>query len=199
MVLSALENTILATHPKDDSLLELWSGGWPQAPREFEALVDVFGERLARYAFRRIGNLHDAEDVAQKVFVQAFAVRKRYRDVQNVGPYLYRMTANACTDWLRYRGRRPETPLEETAEALPSDWPDAGDEAAAREEQQRIEGWLQSLPQRQADVIRLRVFGDLPFAEIAQSLGCSEPTVKSRFRYGLEKLKAMILGRKEAP
>lgn len=198
MVLSALENIIPVTHPKEESLSDLWSGGWPQTPREFGELVDVFGERLVNYAFRRIGNLHDAEDVAQKVFVQAFTVRDRYRNVQNVGPYLYRMTANACTDWLRYRGRRPETPFDEIAESLTENRPSPADKTAEREEQRRIDGLLNSLPQPQADIIRLRVFGDLSFADAARSLGCSEPTAKSRFRYGLEKLKAKILGRKEA-
>ena len=46
----------------------IWEGGWPQTPGEFERLVEAFQDRLVRYAFRRLGNLHDAEDVAQEVF-----------------------------------------------------------------------------------------------------------------------------------
>jgi RNA polymerase sigma-70 factor (ECF subfamily) len=41
-------------------------------------------------------------------------------------------------------------------------------------------------------VIRLRIYGDLPFEAVAQSLGCAVPTVKSRFRYGIQKLRRIL-------
>lgn len=50
-----------------------WHGGWPQDAAGFEPLVGCFQDRLVGYAFRRLGNLADAEDVVQDVFVRAFA------------------------------------------------------------------------------------------------------------------------------
>src|SRR5206468_2754628 len=53
---------------------------------------------------------------------------------------------------------------------------------------ERVRELLASLPDEQADALRLRFFGDLTFPEIASALGCSLNTAKSRVRYGLEKI-----------
>ena len=55
-----------------------------------------------------------------------------------------------------------------------------------------IERLLTRLPARQAEAIRLRVFGCLPFAAIAEAVGVSLPTIKSRFRYGVERLRGIL-------
>ncbi|MBN2326885.1 MAG: RNA polymerase sigma factor [Candidatus Omnitrophica bacterium] len=194
----ASEIVMTATHPHDGAAAASWSDDWPQTPGEFKLLVDAFGERLVRYAYRRLGNLPDAEDVVQKVFLKAFTKRARYRKIHHVGPYLYRMTANACIDWQRYRGRRREESLDERVSGtIARDGPDAAERAFATEEQLCMERLLDELPRRQAEVIRLRVYGGLAFADIAAAAGASEATVKSRFRYGLEKLKVKLSGRKE--
>src|SRR5688572_9235029 len=80
-----------------------WTAPWPQTAAEFENLIDAFQDRLVRYAYRRIGNFQEAEDVAQEVFVKAFMLRSRMKDVTSVGAYLYRMAANECTDCGRKR------------------------------------------------------------------------------------------------
>ncbi|MCD8035312.1 MAG: hypothetical protein LUF83_13615 [Alistipes sp.] len=59
-------------------------------------------------------------------------------------------------------------------------------------EAKRIDSLLGSLPPEQADVIRLHTFGSLRFTEIAEVLDCPVTTVKSRFRYGIDKLKNVL-------
>ena len=150
-----------------------------------------------------MGHRQDAEDAIQKVLVNVFLQRVKYRDVPHVTAFLYRMAANACVDTARKRGRKAEIPLEsiefqefafqEFAQGSPS----AASEAAALEELQRIELLLAGLPRRQAEVIRYWVFDELSFADIARIIGRSEATVKSRFRYGLLKLKKKILSEGE--
>ncbi|MFB3787783.1 MAG: RNA polymerase sigma factor [bacterium] len=177
---------------------EAWTRGWPQTAREFEALVEAFQDRLVRFAFRRLGHRQDAEDAIQQVLVNVFLHRIKYRDVPHVTAFLYRMAANACVDAARKRGRRAEVSLEAIASREPVDGiPSAASETAAREEFRRIETWLAVLPRRQAEVIRCRVFDELSFADIARIIGRSEATVKSRFRYGLLKLKKKILSEGE--
>ena len=51
---------------------------------------------------------------------------------------------------------------------------------------------LEGIPEREAEVIRLRTFSDLSFAEVAAVVGASVPTIKSRFRYGIEKLRRVL-------
>ena len=62
----------------------------------------------------------------------------------------------------------------------------------AAEELQRIERLLQRLPEKQAEVIRLRIFDELRLNEIAEVVGCSIDTVNSRLRYGFKKLRKIV-------
>jgi RNA polymerase sigma-70 factor (ECF subfamily) len=177
-----------------------WSGGWPQSLCEFEAFVEAFQDRLVRYAFRRLGNKEDAEDVVQEVFVRVYRDRACRKRVDHVTAYLFRMAANACSDHLRRQEpRRGDLSFEEgvSVEANLQQRPVPSEVAAATEELLRIERFLGRLTSRQAEVIRLHVFDELSFAEIAQVIGRSTATVKSRFRYGLQKLKSNFRKDKE--
>ena len=82
---------------------------------------------------------------------------------------------------------------------LPSRGPNVLDEAAAAEELRRIEALLRTLPQRQAEVVRLRVLDGLHLHEIAEVVGCPMGTVKSRLRYGIERLREIMLKEKAVP
>ncbi len=78
-----------------------WTAGWPQTPPEFEVLIEVFQDQLVRYAFCRLKDLLDAEDVVQEVFLKAYTRRSELSRVYPVAPYLYRMIANMCIDRVR--------------------------------------------------------------------------------------------------
>ncbi|MCX7014250.1 MAG: RNA polymerase sigma factor [Candidatus Sumerlaeota bacterium] len=175
-----------------------WTGGWPGTIGEFERLVDAFQDPLVRFAFRRLGNRADAEDVAQEIFVRAYADRRKRQTVANVSAYLYRMTANLCVDFLRKRERRKSFSLDEAHVLdIPSRDPDSARLAAAAEEVRRIERLLSCIPPTQAEAVRLCLFDDLTTREAAEILNCPEATVKSRVRYGLEKLRELARENKE--
>jgi RNA polymerase sigma-70 factor (ECF subfamily) len=185
----------LITNLKEEPLSRdgQWQGGWPQTQEGFERLVEVFKNRLVRYVFRRFGNLKDAEDVAQEVFVRAYADRVRRQTVASVSAYLYRMAANLCTDQLR-RSKLAGLPLDKAQAAnISCPNPDGFQAAAAAEEITRIEALLDRVTPQQAEVIRLRILDDLGPREIAKMLGWRESTVKSRLRHGLEKLRAIVM------
>jgi RNA polymerase sigma-70 factor (ECF subfamily) len=190
------ESAMLA-EPESLMPTDAWDAGWPQSSKEFEGLVDAFADRLMSYAFRRLGNIPDAEDVVQDVFVRAFAERSQRRNVLRVGPYLYRMVDNACTDQLRKHKVSVISFDDIRADEIPSGQQTPVEVAAAADEMRRAEELLRSLPTRQAEVIRLRVFDELRLSQIADVLGCSIDTVSSRLRYGLEKLRKIIRRNKE--
>lgn len=93
-------------------------------------------------------------------------------------------TAAATT----HRHRRNATLPTERAAALADD----SSEPELREEYERIAGLLATLPEEQAEVIRLKTADSLTFARIAEITGSTEATVKSRFRYGIGKLRKLI-------
>jgi RNA polymerase sigma-70 factor, ECF subfamily len=165
---------------------------WPQTIREFEALIERTEHRLVQFAFCRLQRREDAEDVVQEVYVQAFRDREKYRAVNGVVPFLFRMVANRCTDVLRKRRREAKVLGITNSECHLESAPTGEETLQSRLAFARIDDLLAGLPKRQAEVIRLRVHGDLPFEDVARVVGCSIPTVKSRFRYGIQKLRRAV-------
>lgn len=169
---------------------------WPQTPDEFEKLVDAYLGRLLAYASRRLRDVQEAEDVVQEVFVRAYVERANHRNVLEVGAYLYRMTSNACADVLRKRRRFPRlrlVPRFGDPQSGPAS-PDRGPAEASCDAEQaaRVDQLLRRLPKKQAEAVRLRVFGGLSLSEIALISGCSIHTVSSRLRYGFGKLRRIV-------
>lgn len=181
--------------PADD---QIWDAGWPQTMRDYEQLVEVFQDRLVRHAYRFLGNIAEAEDVAQEVFVKAYADREQRKTVANVSAYLYRMAGNLARDVLRHR-RRQSALVGDAISILevPTHHPDAVRIAAAAEGIQRVESMLQQVSPDQAEVVRLRVLDEMPPRAIAQVLGCRVATVRSRLRYGMEKLREIVTREEE--
>jgi RNA polymerase sigma factor (sigma-70 family) len=193
-VFSIEKETAITAGPVPAETTDAWSGAWPQNVQELGTLVEAYLGRLVIYASRRLANVHDAEDVVQDVFVQAFVSRAKLRRVSRVGAYLYRMTANACTDVLRGRRRRTACiPLMEIdGEGVPAAQGDPSEVMRTAEEASRVEQLLRRLPKAQAEAIRLRVFGELGLSEIAEVTGCSINTASSRLRYGFRKLRRIV-------
>jgi RNA polymerase sigma factor (sigma-70 family) len=88
---------------------------WPQTIPEFNRLVAATQDELVHFASYRLGNREDAEDVVQDIYVQAFRDREKRRDITDVRPYLFRMTGNRCTDFLRARSRWPKEEVVDVA------------------------------------------------------------------------------------
>lgn len=189
---SFAERVAVKPRGTQDAGLARWDGRWPQSREKFSALVDAFQDRLVWFAFRRLGRRDEAEEVVQEVFLRVYRQMGERRHVTRVSSYLYRMTSNACTDVLRKRSHAALPLNPSKAEEIVDPRAQAGDTAAALDELQRIETVLAQLPRKQAEAVRFRVFDELAFAEIAEVLGCSVSTVKSRFRYGLNKLRSIL-------
>ena len=162
---------------------------WPQTITDFDRLIEATQDELIHFAFHRLGNRHDAEDVVQDVYVEAYRDRVKRKHVTAVRPYLYRMVGNRCIDHLRSRLRKGAEPIVEDS---PSTECDAFSSLVQREQWEEMNRLLDSIPVKEAEVIRLRAYSELTFAEIAEATGSSEPIVKSRFRYGLEKLRRKV-------
>ena len=71
--------------------------------------------------------------------------------------------------------------------------PAADSLVADRQTKARIDDAIAALPAEQREVFLMREVMEMPFAEIASAVGASEPTVKSRMRYALEKLRAALV------
>lgn len=146
-----------------------------------EDAAERWSEALFRFAALRCASRSDAEDVVQEAFLR-FATATT--PVRNAKAYLFRMVSNGCNDLLRRR--RPTEPLPPTLEDDPSE------EHMLEAEARRLGTLLDRLPTEQAEVIRLHTFASMRFTEIAETLELPASTVKSRFHYGIERLKTLL-------
>ena len=133
-----------------------------------------------RFAAPRPGSQSDAQDILQARFLRWLPGPAQ---ITHLRAYLYRCVANACCD-----RKRRQAVFEPLGPQLPAD----DGEAPLREEAERIAALLDRLPEEQTEVIRLHPFASLRFTEIAQTLQLPASTVKSRFHYGIERLKKLM-------
>lgn len=148
----------------------------PQPNRIAEA-VTAYHAELYRFAALRTGSRSDAEDIVQEAFLKLLTASG---EIIHPRAYLYRCVANACCDLKRRRTFH---------EPLRADQPQEDPDPALREEAERLAARLDRIPPEQAEVIRLHTFASLRFTEIAEVLDIPVTTVKSRFQYGVAKLR----------
>ena len=142
-----------------------------------------------------------AEDVAQDVFLAAYRRIDTYRGGV-FRAWLLRIAANACTDELRRRQRRPQVSLDEVPVNGPAlDLPDESEspeDAVLRGElNQYIQAGLMALPPDQRAAIVLCDVQGLTYDEVSESLRISLGTVKSRLSRGRTRLRQILLQQRE--
>lgn len=155
-----------------------------------ESIIAEFQDQLFRYAFFRLGSLVEAQDVVQDVFVRLFQAGNRPSGITNLKGYLFRSVYNSCCDRVRKKNRNRFAPLDTVMNTRA---PEDGNETNEwTEEYERIEKRMAEIPEEQTEVIRLKTLNDLSFVEIAAILDLPVTTVKSRFKYGIDKLRTRI-------
>src|ERR1700737_2957285 len=157
----------------------------------FRQLVLRNHRLVINVAFRALGELSLAEDVAQGGFIKVYKALPGYRHDKPFKHWLHRVAANAVTDALRRR--RPVVSLDgmEQPPASPDSHPQ--DIAARHDLQRAVRHAIASLPSHYRDTIALQAFGELSYDEIAKTLDIPLGTVMSRLN-GAKKLLRERLG-----
>ena len=151
---------------------------------------DAYASRLLAFATALLCSHHDAEETLQNVFVKIARNGPRLATARSLKAYLFTMARNEAVTLARRRNRReiPVDPAEFGLLAAAPTEPIAPDETAATARH------LAALPDKQREVVVMKIFQDMTFDEISISLGISLNTAASRYRYGIEKLKRRLNG-----
>jgi RNA polymerase sigma-70 factor (ECF subfamily) len=155
---------------------------------EFLQYIDKYKDQLVNHAFYRIGDFEEAEDIVQNVFVKVFT-QKLYAKLETPEHYLYKMTMNACLDFLRNQKSKLKMQQYLETESESSFENEAVRKIKMKEEFERVNNMLNTLPKEQSEVVRFRIIDELSFKDISILLRKPESTVKSRFQYAINKLK----------
>jgi RNA polymerase sigma-70 factor (ECF subfamily) len=155
--------------------------------KELERIIDQHQNRLFSFAFYRTGSYEAAQDIVQNVFLKFYEDMSRIASAKNVKNYLLKTIANACTDYKRNFAKIQYVDIEYFTETLIDE-----KENSCLTEYVRIENLLKKLPEKQAEILRLKFVDDLNFVEISQIIGENVNTIKSRYKYAIEKVKKSI-------
>ena len=159
------------------------------------ALVSEYAGTLYRVSFSVLRNAADAEDAVQEAFLRVLKHRDTLDEVRDRRVWLIRIVWNIVLDRKRRAKTRPETDdVAELARVLPAEGLSAEDRAAAAQHHAQVLKCVETLPTKEREVLMLSAFEELTSVEIAQVLGITESSVRSRL-FRARNLMAGLLGR----
>ncbi len=158
----------------------------------FDEIVQLYGDKVFSLVYRMLGNRHEAEDVAQEVFITVFKTVDGFRGEAKFSTWLLRIAANQSKNRIKYLSRRP-TDGGEIDDALQApatagtpapvlqghiDGPDVLMEAAELEA--LMQRAIAALDEEHRLLVILRDVEELSYQEIGEITGLPEGTIKSR-------------------
>jgi RNA polymerase sigma-70 factor, ECF subfamily len=157
--------------------------------RAFEDLYRAHLRDVYSYSYYRVGNHHDAEDVTEQAFLQAYRHFERARREANgrpLRPWLIRIAHNLASNYHRDRSRRPQTPLD-SADPIPARH-ETEDLVEGREELREVMANLDHLPEDRRDALIMRFALGMDNREIARALGRSDGATKVLIHRAIKQL-----------
>jgi RNA polymerase sigma-70 factor (ECF subfamily) len=170
--------------------------------REFDGLVRKCHRQAYNIAYRLAGNHADAEDLTQEAFIRAYRFFDRYNRQMPFENWLYRIISNAFIDSVR---RRPKARLQSLDQPimrngidtqvyleLPDEGANPEGQIMEREIDEPLQRALSTLPHDFRQAVVLADIEGLSYEEIAEAMGCSLGTVRSRLHRGRKALRAAL-------
>jgi RNA polymerase sigma-70 factor (ECF subfamily) len=170
----------------DAALVELVLNGDQNV---FAVLVERYKDAVQNLAYRMLGNVTEAEDVAQEAFVRAYTQLSTYKTMHKFSTWLLSIASHLAIDQLRRR-RFLALPLDDVPflEWIPDVVVGPEQSALQGEQQDEVQKYLQKLPAKYRAVIVLRYWYDFSYEEIATALNLTQQLVKARLHRARELL-----------
>jgi RNA polymerase sigma-70 factor (ECF subfamily) len=152
----------------------------------FNVVVSAYRRRIMGTIARLIGRPEDVEDVAQEVFLRLYFSLDRLRVPEAFEPWLYRLTVNACYDYLRRSKRQPETRMSDLSEqqVIMADAAAGSLAQTEKDEKERIRGvvteMFSSVSEEDRILLTLKEVEGLSLKELEAVYGVNENALKVR-------------------
>lgn len=171
-----------------ESLIEKSRNGDHQA---FGKLVGLWFKRIYNFSMKYFSDHDLAMEVTQRTFIVVHQKINGLRDIKSFKYWLYKVAMNQCHEEERSRKRRSWFSIfqPDIAKEIEDPVLNPQIEFQHRELEEFLQHMLKILPEDQKTVVIMKEYEGMKFREIAETLGISENTAKSRLYYGLKNLK----------
>jgi len=159
----------------------------------FGFLVDKYKESVYAFAYTRLRNFQDAEDVTQEVFIKAYQRLRTLRRWDSFLAWLYSITSSLCKMHIRSQSTRPDREYVEDKDTKILDIMSLN---SYHEEElsESVRDALEVLPEIHRQVLTLHYLGGMKVNEVARFLGTSPRTIARRLDSAKSQLKEEIFG-----
>ncbi|MGI8801569.1 MAG: RNA polymerase sigma factor [Solirubrobacteraceae bacterium] len=161
------------------------------------AFEDLYREHLRdvySYCYYRIGNHHDAEDLTEQTFLQAyrhFDRAQRESDGRPLRPWLIRIAHNLAANLYRDRARKPQSPLDESTPVAAAHTTE--ELVAGRDELKRVLEAVTQLPDDRREALIMRFALGMDNREIARALGRTDGATKVLIHRAIKQLEGVVV------
>jgi RNA polymerase sigma-70 factor (ECF subfamily) len=165
----------------------------PDLDRSFSELYRTHLRDVYSYAYYRVGNHHDAEDLTEQTFLQAYRHYERAlreSDGRPLRPWLIRIAHNLAANYYRDRARRPESAIEDAAVISAPHTTETLVEG--REQLEQILAGVQQLPDDRREALIMRFALGMDNREIARALGRSDGATKVLLHRAIKQLEGIV-------
>jgi RNA polymerase sigma-70 factor (ECF subfamily) len=167
------------------------------AQSQADQFVAAHMKRVFLLVYRVVGNVADAQDLTQEVFIKVLQRQEQLRDPEKAAHWLSRIATNTAIDFLRRHNRVNFSQIEDVAPLAMPDHDSPEHLVLRAEKQTRLEAGLATLTERERAAILLRDVEDLPAEDVAKQLNCSKATVRSHIANARTKFKRFLERKKE--
>ncbi|MFC1604077.1 RNA polymerase sigma factor [Planctomycetota bacterium] len=157
-----------------------------------EKIYDKYETYLITVATALLNNTHAAEDVLHDFFISFVTSAEKIKLKGNLKAYLATCVANLARNRIKRKQLEPTVLDDNDAIESAALGPDLL--AIQKEETSVLNQAMSHLPYEQREVVVLHLRGNLKFTQIAEMRSTSVNTIRSRYRYGLEKLRSLLNG-----
>ena len=159
----------------------------------FASLVKKYEKQVHALAWRKIGDFHIAEEIAQDTFLKVYRKLSTLKDPYQFSGWLYVIATNQCRAWLRKKRLETE-PLEDTEvesieEAYSRYVAEERTKVAVEAQREVVKKLLAKLKESERTVMTLHYFGEMTCEEISRFLGVSTSAIKLRLHRARQRLK----------
>lgn len=149
--------------------------------------------RIFLQIYRVVGNVEDAQDLTQEVFIKALQRSDQIKDPAKATHWLSRIATNTAIDFLRKHGRVNFSDLEDLPEPVAVSRSESPEQRVLRGEQRDfLQSGLDALSERERVALVLRDVEDMPAEDVARVLQCSKATVRSHIANARVKFKRYL-------